>query len=68
MGISVNEILERAKKGIFVSKYSYSHESLRKKTRRMCKDGLLKMKDQNKDGFFYVLAERNNEQDSTESD
>ena len=26
------------------------------------------MKDQNKDELFYVLAERNNEQDSTESD
>lgn len=63
MGISVNEILERAKKGIFVHKYSYSHESLRKKTRRMCKDGLLKMKDQNKDGFFYILVERSDEEE-----
>lgn len=60
MGISVNEIIERAKKGIFVSKYSYSHESLRKKTRRLCKDGLLVMKDQNKDGFFYVISDEQN--------
>lgn len=54
-GISKEAILQRAKNGLFVHKYSYSHEKLRKKARRMCKDGLLVLKEYRKDGFYYVL-------------
>lgn len=54
-GISKKTILLRAKNGLFVHKYSYSHEKLRKKARRMCKDGLLVLKEQSRDGFYYVL-------------
>ena len=57
-GISTATILEKAKRGLCVHKYSYSHEKLRKKTRRLCKDGLLKMESQDKDKFYYVLAEQ----------
>lgn len=57
-GISTTEILERAAKGIRVSKYNYSHEKLRKKTRRMCKDGKLTMTMQDKEFFYYKLAEQ----------
>ena len=49
-------ILEKAKSGLFVSKYSYSHEKLRQKTRRMCKDGVLVMVQQDKDKFYYKLG------------
>lgn len=33
-------ILSKDKTGLSVHKYSYSHEKLRKKTKRMCKDGV----------------------------
>jgi hypothetical protein len=54
-GISKGRILQKAKHGLWVSKYSYSHESLRKKARRLCKDGVLVMEDQTKDAFYYKL-------------
>jgi len=56
-GISKDTILQKAKNGLWVSKYSYSHESIRKKARRMCKDGILVMESQTKDSFYYKLAE-----------
>lgn len=46
-------ILQKAQKGLYVNKYSWGHEKLRKKTRRMCKDGLLRLVSQNKSEFFY---------------
>lgn len=51
-------IIEKAKTGLFVSKYSYSHEKLRKKTKRLCKDGGLVMVQQDKDKFYYKLADQ----------
>lgn len=56
-GLSKEEILIKARNGLFVSKYSYNHESLRKKTRRLLKEGLLKLIESNKDGFYYKLNE-----------
>jgi len=50
-------ILTKAKTGLSVHKYSYSHEKLRKKTKRLCKDGILVMESQTKDSFYYKLAE-----------
>ena len=50
-------ILAKAKTGLSVHKYSYSHEKLRKKTKRMCKDRILVMESQTKDSFYYKLAE-----------
>lgn len=46
----------RAKTGLSVHKYSYSHEKLRKKTKRLCKDGVLAMVEQDKEKFYYKLA------------
>ncbi|MNG00788.1 hypothetical protein D3C85_693490 [compost metagenome] len=54
-GISKDSLLSKAKNGFFVSRYSWSHEKLRKKARRMCKDGLIYVEFQNKDGWFYKL-------------
>lgn len=51
-------IIEKSKTGLFVSKYSYSHEKLRKKTKRLCKDGVLVMVQQDKDKFYYKLADQ----------
>jgi len=51
-------ILEKARSGLFVSKYAYSHEKLRQKTRRLCKDGILEMVEQDRDKFYYKLAEQ----------
>ena len=51
-------IIAKAKTGLFVSKYSYSHEKLRQKTKRLCKDGVLIMENQTKDCFYYKLAEQ----------
>jgi DNA-binding transcriptional regulator PaaX len=50
-------ILAKAKTGLPIHKYSYSHEKLRKKARRLCKDGLLVMEKQDKEKFYYKLAE-----------
>lgn len=50
-------ILSKAQTGLSVHKYSYSHEKLRKKTKRLCKDGVLTMESQTKDKFYYKLAE-----------
>jgi hypothetical protein len=50
-------ILAKAKTGLSVHKYSYSQEKLRKKTKRLCKDGVLIMDKQDKDKFYYKLAE-----------
>ena len=55
-GISKDTILQKAKNGLWVSKYSYSHESLRKKSRRLCKDGAIVLEDQTKEAFYYKLA------------
>lgn len=49
-------ILEKATKGLSVHKYSWSHEKLRKKARRLCKDGFLVMVDQSKDNFYYKVV------------
>ena len=46
-------ILKQARKGLSVNKYSWGQEKLRKKTRRLCKDGLLVLEWQNKSEFFY---------------
>lgn len=51
-------IIAKAKTGLFVSKYSYSHEKLRQKTKRLCKDGVLVMVQQDKDKFYYKLADQ----------
>ncbi len=45
----------------FVSKYKWSQDSLRKKTRRMLKDGLLVLIEKNRDGFVYRAAPANQE-------
>lgn len=50
-------ILAKAKTELSVHKYSYSHEKLRKKTKRICKDGVLTMVKQDKDKFYYRLVE-----------
>ena len=49
-------ILKKAESGLSVNKYSWGHEKLRKKTRRLCKDGLLKLEWQNKSEFFYKIS------------
>ena len=49
-------ILSKAQTGLSVHKYSYSHEKLRKKIKRLCKDGVLIMESQTKDKFYYKLA------------
>ncbi len=49
-------IVEKAKTGLFVNKYSYSHEKLRQKTKRLCKDGVLVLVQQDKEKFYYKLA------------
>lgn len=49
-------ILKRAESGLSVNKYSWGHEKLRKKARRLCKDGFLKLEWQNKSEFFYKIA------------
>ena len=41
-----------------VSKYSYSHEKLRKLTRRMCKDGKLVLVMYNGKQFFYLAKKK----------
>ncbi len=47
-------ILQIAKRRpFFVSKYKWSQDSLRKRTRRMLKDGLLVLVESNRDGFVY---------------
>lgn len=50
-------ILAKAQTGLSVHKYSYSHEKLRKKTKRMRKDGVLTLTQQDKEKFYYKLAE-----------
>ncbi|UZS00842.1 hypothetical protein [Pseudomonas phage vB_PsaM_M1] len=50
-------ILAKARTGLSVHKYSYSQEKLRKKTKRMCKDGVLIMVEQDKEKFYYKLAD-----------
>ena len=44
--------------GLFVHKYKYSHEKLRQKARRLCKDGKLELVEQTKDGFYYKALEQ----------
>lgn len=44
--------------GLFVHKYKYSHEKLRQKARRLCKDGKLELVEQTKDGFYYKVVEQ----------
>ena len=51
-------IIEKAKTGLTVHKYKYSQERLRKKARRLCKDGVLIMESQAKDSFYYKLAQQ----------
>ena len=51
-------IIEKAKTGLFVNKYSYSHEKLRQKTKRLYKDGVLVMVEQDKDKFYYKIADQ----------
>ena len=51
-------ILSKAQTGLSVHKYSYGHEKLRKKTKRLCKDGVLRMESQTKDKFYYKLADQ----------
>lgn len=40
-------------RAFYVSRYSWSHERLRKITRRMAKDGRLVLVTNAKDGFYY---------------
>lgn len=42
---------------IFVHRYAYSHSSMRKVTRRMCKDGDLIKVWEDRIGFKYVRSE-----------
>ena len=51
-------ILDKARTGLFVSKYSYSHEKLRQKARRLCKDGKLELVEQTREGFYYKAVEQ----------
>lgn len=53
-GFSEEQILKIAATRDFrVSKYAWSHDGLRKLTRRMCKDGKLTMVAKDGDGFTY---------------
>jgi hypothetical protein len=53
-----SRILELARgRDFFVDKYRYSHEALRKKCRRMLKDGKLQLMKADKNGFTYRTAE-----------
>lgn len=45
---------------VFVHRYKYTHDQRRRVARRMCKDGLLTMVEQNKDGWIYQAARRGN--------
>ena len=51
-------IIEKAKTGLIVHKYKYSQEKLRKKARRLCKDGVLVVENQTKDSFYYKIAQQ----------
>lgn len=51
-------ILAKAIDGLSVHKYSWSQEKLRKKARRMCKDGILRLESQTKDCLYYKLADQ----------
>jgi hypothetical protein len=42
---------------IFVHRYKFTHDQRRRVARHMCKDGLLVMVDQNKDGWLYRAAQ-----------
>ena len=50
-------ILAKARNGLAVHKYSWSQEKLRKKARRMCKDGILRLENQTRDCFYYRLVD-----------
>jgi DNA-binding transcriptional regulator PaaX len=61
-----NRIREWTKEGIlklakheefFVHKYAHKASAIRKKTRRMCKDGLLVMVRSDRDHFYYRSKE-----------
>lgn len=55
---SEEQVLKLAAKRDFrVSRFAWSHDGLRKLTRRMCKDGKLRMVQQDSDGFTYRTAE-----------
>lgn len=55
-GLSEAQILERAKYGFYVRRYAWSQANLRKKCRRMAKDGKLVVEWRDKGGFFYRTA------------
>ena len=38
---------------VFVHKYKYSHDAMRKRARRYCKDQKIKLILKNSDGFLY---------------
>lgn len=55
--ITAGMILHDAKQHpIFVHRYKWAQEQRRKLTRRMCKDGLLVLIEETRDGFRYRAA------------
>lgn len=56
-GFSEAEILElvRRRGQFFVHKYAWGQDALRKKCRRMAKDGKLVLIQRTRDGFYYEV-------------
>lgn len=57
-GLSEEQILKlAAKRDFHVSRYAWSHDGLRKKTRKMLKEGKLRLVAPPKDEFIYRTTE-----------